>query len=263
MTTYGKTRRFGQHFLTDAQVIADIVSLINPKTDDIMVEIGPGHGALTRMLAGNTAALHAIELDPILADGMQKQDFPKDQVVIHQMDALKFDYRSLQAGGRKLRIVGNLPYSISSQLLIHLAGISNSIEDMVFMLQREVARRLTAECGERDYGRLTVCISRAMRVETVFDVPPDAFSPPPEVQSTMIYMRPKPEPASDPDIDEAFSKLVRIAFNNRRKTLRNSLGNMLDHDIFDRCGVDSGLRAQNLGVDQYERLARQIVSESC
>ena len=261
MNASKKRKRLGQHFLTDSQIIEEIVTLINPKADDVMVEIGPGHGALTERLAGRTAALHAIELDPSLADEMRSR-VSSNTVVVHHADALKFDYHSLQVNAKKLRIVGNLPYSISSQLLIRLLDIANHIEDMIFMIQREVAMRLTANCGDHDYGRLTVCVSKVMQVETVFDVPPDAFSPPPEVQSTVIYLRPKPEPKFDSNIDDTFAKLVRLAFSNRRKTLRNSLGTLIDENSFDECGVDSSLRAQNLSVDQYMRLAEHTVSQS-
>ena len=258
MTAPKKRKRLGQHFLTDSQVIEEIVKLINPMADDLMVEIGPGHGALTERLAGRTAVLHAIELDQSLADEMRSRVI-SDTVFVHQADALKFDFRSLRTNGGKLRIVGNLPYSISSQLMIRLLEISDCIENMVFMVQREVAMRLTASCGNRDYGRLTVCVGKTMQVETVFDVPPDAFSPPPEVQSTVIYMRPKPEPEIDSEIDEVFAKLVLLAFSNRRKTLRNSLGNLIDENSFDECDVDSSLRAQNLSVEQYMRLAEHTV----
>ena len=261
MNASNKRKRLGQHFLTDSQIIEEIVTLINPKAGDVMVEIGPGHGALTERLAGRTSVLHAIELDPMLADELRSR-VNSDTVVIHHADALKFDYRSLQMNEKNLRIVGNLPYSISSQLLIRLLDIANHIEDMIFMIQREVAMRLTASCGSHDYGRLTVCVSKVMQVETVFDVTPDAFSPPPEVQSTVIYIRPKPEPKFDSNIDDAFAKLVRLAFSNRRKTLRNSLGTLIDENSFDECGVDSSLRAQNLSVDQYMRLAEHTVSHS-
>ena len=261
MTASAKRKRLGQHFLTDRQTVDKIVSLINPKKDDIMIEIGPGHGALTDQIAGKTAAFHAIELDSALADEIQRK-FSSESVCVHHIDALKFDFSSVESGDRKLRIVGNLPYSISSQLLIRLLDFADRIEDMVFMVQRELAMRLTAPCGNRDYGRLTVCVSRVMDSEMVFDVPPNAFSPPPEVQSTMIYMRPKNDCAVDSAIVDKFSELVRHAFNNRRKTLKNSLGNFLDESVLTECGVDSSLRAQNVSVDQYLRLAEHAVSRN-
>ncbi len=261
MTASIKRKRLGQHFLTDPQFIDRIVRLINPKTDEILVEIGPGRGALTERLAGRSAEFHAIELDPKLFEEIQRK-IASESVHIHHGDALKFDFGSLIFDDRKLRIVGNLPYSISSQLIMRLLRFTEGIEDMVFMLQREVALRLTAPCGGHHYGRLTVCISRAVHVETVFDVPPNAFSPPPEVQSTMIYMRPKQVDAIDSRTENAFSYLVRLAFSNRRKTLRNSLGNLLGENGFAECEIDPGLRAQNLTVDQYMCLAECAVSNN-
>ncbi len=261
MTASTERKRLGQHFLTDPQIIERIVRLINPNTDEIMVEIGPGRGALTERLAGRTAEFHAIELDPKLFEEIQRK-IGSESVHIHHGDALKFDYGSLISGDQKLRIIGNLPYSISSQLIMRLLRFADGIEDLVFMLQREVAARLTALCGGRHYGRLTVSVTRAMHVETVFDVPPSAFSPPPEVQSTMIYMRPKQVAEIDSRTENAFADLVRLAFSNRRKILRNSLGNMLDENDFAECAVDPGLRAQNLTVDQYMRLAECAVSNN-
>ncbi len=261
MTASTKRKRLGQHFLTDPHIIERIVRLINPNTDEIMVEIGPGRGALTERLIGRTAELHAIELDPKLFEELRRK-IASDSVHIHHGDALKFDYGLLMSGGKKLRIVGNLPYSISSQLIMRSLSFTEGIEDMVFMLQREVALRLTALCGSPHYGRLTVCVTRAMHVETVFDVPPSAFSPPPEVQSTMIYIRPKKVEEIDSRTENAFAELVRLAFSNRRKTLRNSLGSMLGESNFVECEVDPGSRAQNLTADQYMRLAECTVSNN-
>lgn len=261
MTASTKRKRLGQHFLTDPQIIERIVRLINPNIDQHMVEIGPGRGALTDRLAGRTAEFHAIELDLNLFEELQRKIASKS-VHVHHADALKFDYGSLFCDDKKLRIVGNLPYSVSSQLIMRLLQFTNGIEDMTFMLQREVAIRLTALCGSHHYGRLTVCVTRSVHVETVFDVPPSAFSPPPEVQSTMIYMRPKQVVETDLRTENAFAELVRLAFSNRRKTLRNSLGNLLGENNFAECGVNPGLRAQNLTVDQYMRLAECTVSNN-
>ncbi len=259
MTAKGKRKRLGQHFLTDSQVIDQIVRLINPAADDIMVEIGPGKGALTERLIGRTRVLHAIEVDPQLAQGLQKHT-SSDRFTVHHADALNCDFRSFQTDDSKIRVVGNLPYSISTALIIRLLDFSDCIQDLCFMLQREVAERLSAACGTRQYGRLTVCVARSMEVETVFDVPPGAFSPPPEVQSTVVYMRPRPMQDADSSITREFEELVRLAFCNRRKTLRNSLQGVVDRDIFQECGVDSGLRAQELDVGHYWRLAECLTS---
>ncbi|MDE0310471.1 MAG: 16S rRNA (adenine(1518)-N(6)/adenine(1519)-N(6))-dimethyltransferase RsmA [Acidiferrobacterales bacterium] len=261
MSAPTKRKRLGQHFLTDPQTIDRIVRLINPSPDETMVEIGPGRGALTERLAGRTAEFHAIEIDPHLFGEIHRK-MASESVQIHHGDALSFDYGSLMSAGQGLRIVGNLPYSISSQLIMRLLKFADGIKDLVFMLQREVALRLTAPCGSRHYGRLTVCVTRVMHVEMIFDVPPGAFSPPPEVQSTMIYMRPEEVTDTDSRTEEAFAALVRLAFSNRRKTLRNSLASPLGETHLAQCGIDPGLRAQNLTVGQYLRLAEYAISNN-
>ena len=254
MTANKKRKKLGQHFLVDEHVIVDIVGLINADANETIVEIGPGRGALTRHLARPDIDFHAIEIDPKLVR-LLNSEFSDDQLVLHHADALKFDFSSVQRENRKLRIVGNLPYSISTPLLLRMAQYADIIQDMCLMVQYEVAARLTAECGTRDYGRLTVSVGRTFSVESVFNVSPDAFSPPPEVRSTVMYLRTRKLPKSNSASDDMFSDLVRLAFGNRRKTLRNSLGRSIDESVFNDAGIDANLRAQNLGVEHYIRLA--------
>ena len=253
-----RRKRLGQHFLIDPQVIGDIVALINPAPQDFMVEIGPGRGAITEKLVNRVAHLHAIEIDEQLVHALRNKLHP-DSIEIHHADALNFFYSSLCTENKKIRIVGNLPYSISTPLLFKLLEYASCIQDMCFMVQREVADRLTAECGTRKYGRLTVNVAMTMQVEAVFDVPPTAFSPPPEVQSSMIYMQPKQLEEPDTVTAFAFSELVRLAFGNRRKTLKNSLAGLIDETNFLETGIDANLRAQNLSPENYMRLAHNSV----
>ena len=259
MSASRKRKRLGQHFLVDTQVIDEILMLISPKINQTLVEIGPGRGALTRHLVRSPAELHAIEIDPGLVQGLQKL-FRPDALTIHHADALKFDYSSVKREDLGLRIVGNLPYSISTPLMLHLVKFTDIIEDMCFMVQYEVAERLTAECGTSSYGRLTISVNRAFEVETVFHVEPDAFSPPPEVRSSVIVMRPKPVLALDSDSERVFTELVRLAFGKRRKTLRNSLNGVIDVAMFQETGIDAGLRAENLSVENYMELAKCAVA---
>ena len=260
--TFKKSRPLlGQHFLTDPQVIEQIIELINPKPQDTMIEIGPGRGALTERLVNATASLHAIEIDRRLAERLEAR-LLSDTLHIHRRDALEFDYRAVRNSDEKFRVVGNLPYSISTPLIMKLLECSESVQDMCFMVQREVADRLTAHCGSRKYGRLTVSVARTMNVESVFDVDPDAFSPPPEVQSTFIYLKPKPSYPTNSVVDRMFSELVRQAFGNRRKTLKNSLSRLVNEETFLDSGINSGERAENLSVEQYMQLAEIVAARN-
>ncbi len=261
MTASKRRKKLGQHFLTDTRVIEDIVSLIRPQPGETIVEIGPGRGALTRHLASPRVNLHAIEVDPFLTERLL-QDSCAKSVTLHQADVLQFDLSTIKRKDRKLRIVGNLPYSISTPLMFRLMQYANIIEDMCFMVQYEVARRLTAKCGSSNYGRLTVSIGRIFEVESVFDVSADAFSPPPDVRSSVILMRPRQLPETNLERDSVFSELVRLAFGNRRKTLRNSLGQVIDEAMFREAGIDAGLRAQNLTVKHFVDLAQCAVSNA-
>ena len=258
MNIAGKRKRLGQHFLTDPQVIGDMISLINPRPSDLVVEIGAGPGALTVPLAERAGHLHAIEIDKPLADSLDER-LRSNSVTVHNTDALKFPYRSVSTDHRKIRIVGNLPYSISTPLLIMLLEYSDCIHDLCLMVQKEVANRLAARCGSSQYGRLTVNVTAVMDVETVFDVPPSAFSPPPQVYSTVIYMRPSTAPMPRNETSIVFADLVRMAFSTRRKTIKNSLAGKISTDELRQCGLNENQRAQTLSVHDYLKLAKYLV----
>ena len=247
----------GQHFLTDTQVIEKIITIINPEPNIPMVEIGPGRGALTDRLLDCLPELHVIEIDKHLVENLNAHS-SNGGLIIHHCDALKFDYSSIHNYSSQIRVVGNLPYSISTQLILKLAEISEWIKDICFMVQKEVAERLAATCGTRSYGRLTVSVCREMTIEKIFDVPPASFTPPPAVESSIVYMKPKPARQVDKECSEVFSELVRTAFGSRRKKVRNSLAMLANDELFRKAGIDSGQRAENLTVEQYETLAKAI-----
>ena len=253
-------KNLGQHFLIDDSVINRIQDLIHPKANDLIVEIGPGTGALTRGIVNKPAQLHVIELDRHLATKLQNE-FAFDNIQVHHCDAMNFAYENLFTKQLRLRIIGNLPYQISTQLILNLALLADHIHDMCFMVQKEVAERLTATCGASNYGRLTVSVTRLMSVEIAFHVAPHSFMPAPQVQSSVIYLRPRPDVRKlSPEILSEFSNVVRTAFGNRRKTIRNSLASIVDDSIICDAGIDPKQRAQNLSVDEYLSLAELITA---
>jgi 16S rRNA (adenine1518-N6/adenine1519-N6)-dimethyltransferase len=247
-------KRFGQNFLVDQNIIADIIRAIRPEPEDNMVEIGPGLGALTRPLLKQLNKLHVVEIDRDIIARL-KTDYPQDKIVIHEGDALKFDFATL---GAPLRIVGNLPYNISSPLLFHFAGYAARITDMHFMLQNEVVERMVAEPSTPEYGRLSVMLQYRFHMEKLIDVPPQSFRPAPKVDSAIVRMI--PVPASDICVnDEAlFAKVVLAAFGQRRKTLRNTLKGYLSDDDLSQLGIDPQLRAENLGVPEFALIANHL-----
>lgn len=243
-------KRFGQHFLTDERVIHAIVNAIDPRPDDVLVEIGPGLGALTKPLLERIPHLHVVELDRDIIARLKKT-WPPERLTIHEGDALKFDFGCL---GGPIRICGNLPYNISSPLMFHLMEYAGNISDMTFMLQKEVVDRMVAAPSTPAYGRLSVMLQRRFHMESLFDVPPEAFEPPPKVDSAIVRMIPKLA-GSYPRLDEQhFADIVAAAFSQRRKTLRNTLGKVVGEDAFIAVGVNPGLRAENLSVEDFERL---------
>ncbi len=244
-------KRFGQNFLTDESVIAAIIAAIEPRPHDLMVEIGPGLGALTRPLAARLDHLHVIEIDRDIIARLQTA-FPAGRVTVHEGDALKFDFGALGAG---LRVVGNLPYNISTPLLFHLAQYAGVLRDIYVMLQKEVVERMVAEPSSAEYGRLSVMLQYRFEMERVLDVPPEAFHPVPKVESAVVRMTPfapLPHPARDAS---RFRAIVTAAFAQRRKTLRNTLKGYFGAEDFERLGVDARLRAQDLRVEDFVRLA--------
>jgi 16S rRNA (adenine1518-N6/adenine1519-N6)-dimethyltransferase len=250
-------KRFGQHFLIDESVIAAIVAAIAPQRRDLMVEIGPGFGALTRPLAKRLDHLHIIEIDRDIV-GRLRTMFPRERVTIHEGDALKFEYAAL---GTNLRVVGNLPYNISTPLLFRLAENAAAIRDIHAMLQKEVVERMVAAPSASDYGRLSVMLQYRFRMEHIIAVLPSAFRPAPRVESAVVRMfpfAPLPHPARD---EALFGKIVAAAFAQRRKTLRNTLKRFFGAADFSAVGVDAGLRAQDLRVEDFVRLADRVARQ--
>jgi len=248
-------KRFGQNFLTDQNVLHDILNAIAPAADDLMVESGPGQGAMTALLLQTLDQLHAVELDRDLVAWLQKQ-FTADRLIIHSGDALQFDFASLVPAGRKLRIVGNLPYNISSPLLFHLAEFVARVQDQHFMLQKEVVERMVAEPGSKDYGRLSVMLQWRYQMELLFIVPPEAFDPPPKVDSAIVRMIPVTTPLECERLK--LEQVVTKAFSQRRKVIRNSLSGMFTEAQLVEAGIDPQSRPETVGLASYVRLARVL-----
>jgi len=248
-------KRFGQHFLVDPGVIAAIIDAVRPTSEDTIVEIGPGQGALTHSLARTAGTLHAIELDRDLAARMRREYAEAGSVEIHEADALAFDFGAL---GASLRIVGNLPYNISTPLLFHMLNFREQIIDMHFMLQKEVVDRMAAEPGSKAYGRLTIMLGCHFDVESLFDVDRSAFDPPPDVTSAVARLAPLPAGTYEIHDEPRFAQLVAQAFSQRRKTIRNSLRKMVDEETLEFVGIDPGLRAEAISIDDYVRLANAL-----
>lgn len=246
-------KRFGQHFLINSHIIAEIIHMIRPVPGDRMIEIGPGLGALTRPLLNCLDSLQVIEIDRDIVDYLSRNYAEK--LIIHNVDALKFDFSTL---GERLRIVGNLPYNISTPLLFHLARFSSLITDMYFMLQLEVVARMVAQPSTADYGRLSLMLQNRFVMEQLLIIPAEAFDPPPRVQSAIVYMRPRAKPVIPPEQEKLFGELVLAAFSQRRKTLRNTLRHYLAAEDFDQLEIDSGLRAENLSLTHYSAMTQHI-----
>jgi 16S rRNA (adenine1518-N6/adenine1519-N6)-dimethyltransferase len=245
-------KRFGQHFLTDDAVIESIVRVIDPRPGEALVEIGPGLGALTAPLLQRCGALTVIELDRDLAARLRRQA----GLTVIEADVLKVDFGAL-AGAGKLRVVGNLPYNISTPILFHLLQASACVVDQHFMLQKEVVERMAAVPGNKDYGRLSVMLQWRYRIESVLDVPPEAFDPPPRVDSAVVRMEPLPP---DPAVDAArLSALVSLAFSQRRKILRHTLGRWMEAEGL-VVPFDLQRRAEEVPVAEYLALARRPVA---
>jgi 16S rRNA (adenine1518-N6/adenine1519-N6)-dimethyltransferase len=247
-------KRFGQHFLADQAVIADIVTAIRPQADDAMVEIGPGLGALTTPLAAVLRRLQVIEIDRDIIARLQRA-YPTERVAVHAGDVLEFDFSALP---RDLRVVGHLPYNISTPLLFHLARYAERIRDMHFMLQREVVERMVAAPGGGDYGRLSVMLQYRFDMQLLFEVPPGAFEPPPRVDSAVVRMHPRPRAQLAAASEAGLAQVVRRAFAQRRKTLRNSLAGLLEAGDYAALGIAPGLRAENLAVAEFVAISNYL-----
>lgn len=269
-STRGRTRALGQHFLRDRSVADRIVELVAPSARDLIVEIGPGRGALTEALAARGGRLLALEIDAALAETLRERFAESRRVEIRQADARYFDYAGLRAlapdpVGRVL-VVGNLPYSVGKPILAALVEASPAIDEMALMLQKEVAERVAAEPGGKTYGALSVLTQVACAVRLAFTVPPGAFSPPPQVESAVLYLRPHrepPVPVADP---ARFATVVRAAFSQRRKSLANSLaaglalGSERARRLIEAASIDPGRRAETLSLAEFARLAARALS---
>lgn len=249
-------KRFGQNFLHDPHIVARIIDAINPRPGHTIVEIGPGQAALTGALIERASHIWAIEIDRDLAAALRAR-FSAEQLTLIEGDALKIDWRAL-ADEAPLRIVGNLPYNISTPLLFELLPIAERVIDQHFMLQAEVVDRMVAAPGSKTYGRLSVMLQYRYRLTKLFNVPRGAFWPAPQVTSSIVRMLPHP-PAELPNVDSgAFSSVVTAAFGQRRKTLRNALAKLLDSAAIAAAGVDPQARAETLAVSSFVSLARQV-----
>ena len=251
-------KRFGQHFLRDPNYIRRIIESMAPGPSDHCVEIGPGDGALTLPLAEAAGRLDCIELDRGLARQLDLRFADKGNVRIHPQDILEFDLAELGQDLGRLRIVGNLPYNISTPVLFHLLKMSHFITDMTFMLQREVVERMTAARGSRNRGRLSVMLGYYCAAERLFSVPPQAFRPIPKVRSAVVRLRPhRPLPMRAAD-ENCFAAVVRTAFGQRRKTLRNSLESLAAKEALEQLPVDLGTRPEQLALADYVRISDAI-----
>ena len=255
-------KRFGQNFLTDQLVISSIISAIAPQDDDHMVEIGPGQGAMTALLLQALKALHAVEIDRDLVVLLEKK-FKSANLIMHAADALQFDFGSLINSAqpdRKLRVVGNLPYNISTPLLFHLADFSAQIIDQHFMLQKEVVERMVAEPGGKEYGRLSVMLQWRYRMDCLFIVPPTAFDPPPKVESAIVRMLPIVKPLECEQ--QKLELVVMKAFSQRRKVLRNCLSGLFTENQLIDLGINPTVRPETVSVEQFVRLARELAEHA-
>ena len=263
MAQHQARKRFGQHFLTDTALVEKMVRHIAPKDSEFVVEIGPGQGALTLPLLDVIQHLHVVELDRDLVADLERR-IAAQRLTIHHADALQFSFADLRqhiAGKRQLRVVGNLPYNISTPLIFHLIDQVAAIADMHFMLQKEVVDRLTAVPGTPDWGRLSVMVQYYCQADYLFFVPPTAFSPPPKVDSAVVRLTPHsalPHPAQDVNL---LRKLVAQAFTQRRKVISNSLKSLLSADEIEAAGVNPTLRPDALTVAQYVALANVLAEK--
>lgn len=256
--THRARKRFGQNFLRDPGIIERIVSAIHPVQGERVVEIGPGQGALTEPLLAANGSLEAIELDRDLIPGLRVKFFNYPAFKVHEADALSIDFSAFRGDGSPLRIVGNLPYNISTPLIFHLLGAHGAVMDMHFMLQKEVVDRLAATPGSADWGRLSVMAQYHCQVDPLFMVPPEAFEPRPAVDSAIVRLTPHAVlPHSAEDIDQLF-ELVRQAFGQRRKTLRNNLKGVISVQDLEGLAIDPGRRPQTLTVEEFVRLSNHL-----
>jgi len=252
-------KRFGQNFLHDPAVLGRIIAAIAPRRDDAMIEIGPGLGALTTPLLQRLEHLEVVEIDRDLIAAL-RQMAPPERLTIHNADALRFDFAARAPATGGLRIVGNLPYNISTPLLFHLLGQAAAIRDMHFLLQKEVVERMVAEPGSKRYGRLTVMLGARAQARQLFTVGPGAFRPAPKVDSAVVRIEPLAKPLVPANLEGSFRRVVNQAFSNRRKTVRRALTGILDPAAIAAAGIDGGRRPEELAIDEFLALARAAQS---
>lgn len=261
-----KTRkRFGQHFLHDQNIIRKLLSAVNPQPTDTLIEIGPGTGALTFPLLERCTELTAIELDRDLIPLLQQNSKPHGKLHLINSDILQIDMSALDLKP-PFRLVGNLPYNISTPLMFHMLEYHELIKDMHFMVQKEVAQRIIAlpnqpKTNSKHYGRLSVMMQYHCHCEYLFDVPPGCFSPPPKVDSSIIRLIPHASPPVQVNDMETLSDVVKAAFNQRRKTIGNSLGKLISREQIQSLGIDPGTRAENLTLDDFAKLSNTVESQ--
>ena len=251
-------KRFGQNFLVDHGVIREIVRAIHPLPNDQLVEIGPGKGAITALLADSCNHLSVIELDRDLVPWLKVKFEKHPDFRLFQADALTFDFAQIATADAPLRIVGNLPYNISTPLIFHLLSYSHQVADMHFMLQKEVVKRMAAQPGDSAYGRLGIMVQYYCAVENLFEVPPTAFDPAPKVDSAIVRLTPYKTLPFPADNIKMFERLVNVAFQQRRKTLRNALKQMIPTEIIDSLPVDAGARAETLTLQTFVELSNLL-----
>lgn len=251
-------KRFGQHFLTDRHYLEAVVHAIDPRPDDAMVEIGPGTGLLTAQLLKVVRHLHAIEIDRDLAAGLRGRYLP-GQLEVHEADVLDFDFAALAPD---LRVVGNLPYNVSTPILFRIAGHAERIRDCTFMLQKEVVDRMVAAPDSADYGRLSVMLQYRFEMGLALEVPPHAFTPPPKVDSAVVRMRPLPASRRRAQDEALFARVVAAAFSQRRKTLRNAARALVAEEAFAAARIDPGRRGETLSVEEFIALSDSARGQS-
>jgi 16S rRNA (adenine1518-N6/adenine1519-N6)-dimethyltransferase len=251
-------KRFGQHLLNNPSTINNIVSVIRPKKEDKLVEIGPGRGAITIPILKIAGELHAIEIDNDIANEVAENCKDIGQLIIHQGDVLHFDFNEVANSHNRIRLFGNLPYNISTPLLFHLLKFSNLILDMHFMLQKEVVNRITASAGDPNYSRLSIMIQSNYNVASLFDIHPNDFTPPPKVNSSFLRLVPTNAYLKQINNLNVFNKLVKTAFQQRRKTIKNSLSNMVSEEQLNNANIQPAQRPQDLSIPQYINLSNEL-----
>lgn len=251
-------KRFGQHFLCDESIVDRIVAVIMPRHDQRFIEIGPGLGALTKKILPLIASLDAIELDRDIIPKLIASCQSLGKLTVHEGDVLNFDFSSLCRKEEKFRVIGNLPYNISSPLIFHLLEYANCIEDMHFMLQKEVVDRLVAKKGTKQYGRLTVMVQYLCQAEYLFSVPSNVFSPRPKVDSAMVRLMPRLNPSPRIKNRHIFEEVVKQSFSLRRKTLRNALKGKAPPSFFEELGIDGNMRPEQLTVKEFVEISNRL-----